>query len=226
MAPSAGENPSVPRGTRLPRPARRAQLLGAALEVFVEYGYHAAGMDEIADRAGVSKPVLYQHFPGKLELYLALLDSATEQLVDAVLAALESTQDNDARVVATVEAYFEFVGRHGAAYRLVFESDLRQEPQVARRVLRVEERTSAAIARIVRDATDLDEEEALLLATGVVGMAQTSARFWLAQGCPIPRDAAARLVADLVWRGVSSFPLAQSAAPEDPRLGVAEETAP
>lgn len=178
------------------------------MEVFVECGYHAAGMDEIADRAGVSKPVLYQHFPGKLELYLALLDSATEQLVESALAALESTEDNDERVVATVEAYFEFVGRNGAAYRLVFESDLRQEPQVARRVLRVEERTAAAIARIVRDATGLGEDEALLLATGVVGMAQTSARFWLAQGCPIPRESAARLVADLVWRGVSSFPLA------------------
>jgi AcrR family transcriptional regulator len=62
------------RGVRLPRSARRAQLLEAAQEVFVESGYHAAAMDEIADRAGVSKPVLYQHFPGKLDLYLALLD--------------------------------------------------------------------------------------------------------------------------------------------------------
>jgi len=60
-----------PRGTRLPRRARRNQLLGAAQEVFVAQGYHAAAMDDIADRAGVSKPVLYQHFPGKLELYLA-----------------------------------------------------------------------------------------------------------------------------------------------------------
>ncbi|HZI96263.1 MAG TPA: helix-turn-helix domain-containing protein, partial [Actinomycetales bacterium] len=54
------------RGARLPRSARRAQLLGAAQEVFVSRGYHAAAMDEIADRAGVSKPVLYQHFPSKL----------------------------------------------------------------------------------------------------------------------------------------------------------------
>ncbi len=62
--------------TRLPRPARRLQLLGAARDVFVAQGYHAAAMDEIAERAGVSKPVLYQHFPGKLELYLALLDES------------------------------------------------------------------------------------------------------------------------------------------------------
>src|ERR1700757_1961286 len=60
-------------GTRLPKPARRRQLLTAAQEVFVAQGYHAAAMDEIAERAGVSKPVLYPHFPGKLDLYLALL---------------------------------------------------------------------------------------------------------------------------------------------------------
>ena len=65
--------------TRMPRPARRLQLLGAARDVFVAQGYHAAAMDEIAERAGVSKPVLYQHFPGKLELYLALLDESADR---------------------------------------------------------------------------------------------------------------------------------------------------
>ena len=77
-----------PRGGRLPRSARRAQLLEAAREIFVDNGYHAAAMDDIAERAGVSKPVLYQHFPGKLELYLALLDSACDTVVDAVRDAL------------------------------------------------------------------------------------------------------------------------------------------
>src|SRR5919204_1320282 len=82
------------RSNRLPRHERRRQLLDAALEVFVSQGYHAAAMDEIAERAGVSKPVLYQHFPGKLELYLALLDEHAEALVRTVRAALESTTDN------------------------------------------------------------------------------------------------------------------------------------
>ena len=76
------------RGQRLPRSARRAQLLEAAQAAFVESGYHAAAMDDIADRAGVSKPVLYQHFPGKLELYLALLDKHSEALEQLVREAL------------------------------------------------------------------------------------------------------------------------------------------
>src|ERR1700753_1046708 len=61
------------RGNRLPRDERRGQLLIVASDVFVDHGYHAAGMDEIADRAGVSNPVLYQHFSSKLELYWAVL---------------------------------------------------------------------------------------------------------------------------------------------------------
>lgn len=212
MTSVSGGTPVV-RGTRLPRPARRAQLLEAAQEVFVESGYHSAGMDEIADRAGVSKPVLYQHFPGKLELYLALLDLAAEQLVEASLAALESTHPNDERVVATVDAYFEFVAKDGSPYRLVFESDLRQDPQVAERVNKVEERTSRAIARVFHDETGLADTEAMLLAMGVVGMAQKTARFWLEQGRTIPREEAARLVANLAWRGVRGLPLVPS--PED-----------
>ncbi len=72
------------RSGRLPRLARRRQLLDAAQQVFVAQGYHAAAMDDIADRAGVSKPVLYQHFPGKRDLYLALLDETAESLVEAV----------------------------------------------------------------------------------------------------------------------------------------------
>ena len=93
---TTNNNPA--RGTRLPRSARREQLLGAAQEVFVANGYHAAAMDDIAERAGVSKPVLYQHFPSKLELYLALLDQHAESSQARVRAALDSTTDNHERV--------------------------------------------------------------------------------------------------------------------------------
>src|ERR1700712_5842950 len=94
----AGANPEIVRGGRLPRSARRKQLLAAAQEVFVANGYHAAAMDDIAERAGVSKPVLYQHFPGKLDLYLALMDTQAEALGDTVAAALAGTSDNAQRI--------------------------------------------------------------------------------------------------------------------------------
>ena len=69
---------SIVPPARMPKEQRRTQVLDAARAVFVESGYYAAGMDVIAERAGVSKPVLYPHFPRKLDLYLALLDAGLD----------------------------------------------------------------------------------------------------------------------------------------------------
>src|SRR5438105_8103053 len=104
MAATSGTQ-TAGRPVRLPRSARRKQLLAAAQEVFVSHGYHAAAMDDIADRAGVSKPVLYQHFPGKLDLYLALLDTHAEDVLERVRRALAETDDNQARVHNVLTAY-------------------------------------------------------------------------------------------------------------------------
>ena len=194
------------RSARLPRDARRAQLLVAAQEVFVRAGYHAAAMDDIADQAGVSKPVLYQHFPSKLELYLALLEEHAEAMVAAVREALDSTSDNKQRVAATIEAYFRFVDEDGGAFRLVFESDLTNQPEVRERVEGVTAACADAISEVIRDDAGLPPDQARLLAVGLTGMAQVSARYWLAVDGKIPRDAAARLLASLSWRGIGGFP--------------------
>ncbi|MEV3919994.1 TetR/AcrR family transcriptional regulator [Actinomadura coerulea] len=195
-----------PRGTRLPRLARRKQLLGAAQEVFVAQGYHAAAMDEIAERAGVSKPVLYQHFPGKLELYLALLDEHAEALVKIVRDALESTTDNKLRVQASMQAFYDFVAGDGEAYRLVFESDLRNVAPVRARVDRANQQCAEMIAQVIAEDTNAPAEEAHLLGMGLVGMAEVSARFWLSQHRSIPKDTAEKIIARLAWRGISGFP--------------------
>ncbi|WP_037573103.1 TetR/AcrR family transcriptional regulator [Phaeacidiphilus oryzae] len=206
--------PGKPSTGRLPRSARREQLLGAAQEVFVAQGYHAAAMDDIAERAGVSKPVLYQHFPGKLELYLALLDKHCDALVESVREALTSTSDNRQRVRATTEAYFAYVGSDTGAFRLVFESDLTNEEAVRERVERVTHDTAALVSKVIAEDTDLPEQEAMLLAVGVCGLCQVTARFWLAQGREIPQEEAVRLVASLSWRGLKGFPMHAGEAPE------------
>lgn len=195
------------RGQRLPRSARRAQLLEAAQAAFVEFGYHAAAMDDIADRAGVSKPVLYQHFPSKLELYLALLDQQSSELLQLVRDALAATGDNKARVMATVAAYYEFVSRDGAPFRLIFESDLTSEPAVRVHVDRVTSECATMIAHVIHDDTGLPDTASRLLAVSLVGMAQVSARFWLTEAGGIGRPDAAALVAGLAWRGIRGYPL-------------------
>jgi AcrR family transcriptional regulator len=193
-------------GQRLPRSARRAQLLEAAQAAFVESGYHAAAMDDIADRAGVSKPVLYQHFPGKLELYLALLDKHSEALEQLVREALASTTDNKERVYAAIQAYFDFVSRDGAAFRLIFESDLTNESAVRNRLDAVGLVCAEAVAEVIAEDTGLSDEDASLLGMALTGLAQVSARHWLAQDSDVPRDEAAQLVGALAWRGLGSFP--------------------
>jgi AcrR family transcriptional regulator len=196
-----------PRGTRLPRHARRNQLLGAAQEVFVAQGYHAAAMDDIAERAGVSKPVLYQHFPGKLELYLALLDQHCEALLDAVRTALGSTTDNKQRVEATMHAYFAYVEDEGGAFRLVFESDLTNETAVRERVDKVALDCAEAISQVIAEDTGLPKEQSMLLAVGLGGVSQVVARYWLSSGGSIPREEAVQLLTSLTWRGIAGFPL-------------------
>jgi AcrR family transcriptional regulator len=197
-----------PATARMPRPARRAQLLGAAREVFVARGYHAAAMDEIAERAGVSKPVLYQHFPGKLELYLALLDEGAEELVKTLSDALKSTSDNRQRVPATMKAFYDFVAGPGGAFRLVFESDLSNEWSVRNRLDRTMWEIAAMVAEFIHEDAGVSPEEAHLLGMALVGMAQVSARYWLSTDQAIPKDAAEQLISRLAWRGISGWPIA------------------
>ena len=197
------------RGTRLPRKARRTQLLAAAQEVFVANGYHAAAMDEIADRAGVSKPVLYQHFPGKLDLYLALIDQQAEHLVHKVREALSSTTDNKQRVAASVLAYFDFVDGEGSdrgAFRLVFESDLRNDPAVRERVERMSQACVDAIADTIAHDTGYRAEEAQLLSIGLSGLMEVGARWWLSSPDRIGKERAVELLMSLAWRGISGSP--------------------
>ena len=196
-----------PRGGRLPRRERRVQLLDAALEVFVAQGYHAAAMDDIAQRAGVSKPVLYQHFPGKLDLYLALLDVSCDQIIDNCRAALASTHDNKTRVAAAMAAFYSYVAAENGAFRLVFESDLTSEPAVREHVDRVTSECAAMIADVIHDDTGLPPEQSRLLAASLVGMAQVSARFWISEAAGINQAQAVELVSGLAWRGIRGYPL-------------------
>ncbi len=195
------------RTARLPRTARRKQLLAAAQEVFVAQGYHSAAMDDIAERAGVSKPVLYQHFPGKLELYLALLDVHAEGLVAGVQAAITGSSDNKVRIRNAMAAYFDFVDSDGEAFRLVFESDLRNEPAVRERVERASRQCMEAIADTITADTGVSRSRAELLAVGLTGAAEMGARFWLESDRAVPKDEAIELLTTISWRGISNFPL-------------------
>ena len=175
--------------------------------MFAAQGYHAAAMDDIADRAGVSKPVLYQHFPSKLELYRALLTTYADELIGRLRSVLGSTNDNEQRTRGAVSAYFEFVATEGQSFRLVFESDLRSEPEAAAVLDRALRECIDAVAEAVTADAGLDRDRARLLAVGLVGLSQVTAQYWLDTGQAVPKEEAVELMSRLAWRGLAHFPM-------------------
>jgi hypothetical protein len=110
-------------------------------------------------------------------------------------------------VRATVDAYFNFIEEEGEAYRLLFESDMNVEPAVRERLSRMTYDCAAAVSAIIAADTGIPEEAAMLLGVGLIGTAQFTARYWLERDGRVPRKAAADLVANLQWRGISGYPL-------------------
>ena len=198
------------RGGRLPRGERREQLLEAASELFVDRGYHAAGMDEIADRAGVSKPVLYQHFTSKLDLYLAVLQQHVEILVTSVREALDTTTDNRQRLRDAVQAFFDFIEDDAQGYRLIFENDYVTEPQVAAQVKVATDSCTDAVFALISQDSGLEPHRARMIAVGLVALSVNSARYWLDAEKPVSKKDAVNGTVQFAWGGLSHVPLTRS----------------
>ncbi|GEE03956.1 putative transcriptional regulator, TetR family protein [Gordonia spumicola] len=179
--------------------------MDAASEIFVERGYHSAGMDEIAVHAGVSKPVLYQHFPSKLDMYIAVVDSHAEKLVADVNTALLTTTDNRQRVQAAVKAFFDFIDDDNSGYRLIFASDA-MDPAVIRRVEGATDACVDAVYGLVMQDSGLDPHRSRMLAAGLVGASQVNARYWVEANRPIDKSAAVETTVALLWSGLSGVP--------------------
>src|SRR3954466_15522524 len=124
--------------TRLPAARRRRQLLDVALEVFAENGFHRTSMEDIADAAGVTKPVLYQHFRSKRELYLELLDDVGAHLMEDIEKAVAAAPGPRQQVEAGFVAYFRFVGHRQSAFNLLFGGGARRDEEFADAVRKVE----------------------------------------------------------------------------------------
>ena len=116
------------------------------------------------------------------------------------------TTNNKQRVHAAVSSYFDFIDSDGEAYRLVFESDLRNDPQVGERVERAQTACVEAIAEAVASDTHLDSTRSHLLSIALTGASEASARRWLTRRDQLHREEAIDLVAALLWRGISAFP--------------------
>lgn len=197
------------RPTRMPRAERRVQLMDVARAVFAEQGYAGAAMDEIAARAQVSKPVLYQHFSGKHELFLALLDGEVTELDRRLTAAIEGTGDNRMRAHGTVHAVFAYMDTPERSHRLIFESGAEHDPEVQCRVEAVRESIAAQITRILSTDTVVEGVLAQVVARGVVEMVLGAARHWAdhvhEDRRPTAQDTA-EAVEQVLWLGLEAIP--------------------
>lgn len=186
---------------RLPADQRRRQLLEVARETFSEHGFHATSMDEIAVAAGVTKPVLYQHFPSKRALYVELLHDTAAQLLQRLDDATGRATTGRARVEEGFTAYFRFVTGNRAAFRLLFGASVRNDPEFAL----VAERTTRAAADAISGLIDIpaSAEQRRVLANALVGMAEAVSRRALTDS-EAERDAEtlAAWVAELAWFGL------------------------
>jgi AcrR family transcriptional regulator len=186
---------------RLSADERRAQLERIAGQLFADAGYHGVSMEQLADAAGVSKPVLYQHFPSKRDLYLALVRDAVSEMETRVRAALKGTTDNRARVEGATAAYFAFVD--DPRFQLVFSAE-RSDDEVHDEVSVAHRRVTETVAELISEDAGLDRASALFLAAALRGLAADGARWW-SEHYDVSRDQAVRLAAQLAWRGLGSF---------------------
>jgi AcrR family transcriptional regulator len=199
---------------RLSATERRQQLFAVALELFAERGYRATTMDDVAEAAGVTKPLVYQHFSSKRALYLELVDSVALEVTAAIGAATRSAVGPRQQVELGFAAYFSLVIHQEAAFRLLYGRDHAGDEELGDALRRVEDAIAEAIYPLM-DA-ELDHEHRRLLAYAVVGMAEGASRHWVARRAEegstditgIEAEAEAqrlgRRLADLSWAGLRS----------------------
>jgi len=189
--------------TRLPADERRDQLLDVALEVFATAGFHGASMNDVAEAAGVTKPVLYQHFDSKNDLFSALLDEVGRRMRTAIDKATADAVDGKDATIRGFRAYFRWVAADLDGFRLLFGGAARHDAAFAEQVRAITSDAATAIAPLI--AADVDDDTRRLIAHGLVGLAEGSSRRLLAHGQPFDPDAVAETVAGLAWAGLRSL---------------------
>ncbi|NDO77203.1 TetR family transcriptional regulator [Kocuria indica] len=187
------------------RDQRREQLLSTALRVFSKGGYHSTSMDEIAAAAGVSKPVLYQHFPGKRDLFLALVQFTLSELSEKLERSLASAETNKARVQNVIDTHFEFVNSQPEAHRLVFSADLMSFPEVAAQLDEFYQGIAVAVAAVLGPRAGMPPAQATMLSRGLVHLVQTSAVFWTRHPEAGTREEVQDRIFRLAWGGIRTL---------------------
>jgi len=212
----------IPR-RRLSAGERRETILGAALDVFARHGYQGASIDEIAQAAGISKALIYEHFPSKKELHISLLETHVGELFARMVATTTMGDTPEARLRSGVGAVFAFVAEHREAWRLLFRDAV--EPDVAERLQAVQGQATALIAQMMAADPDvpagLDAEREVaveMYAQQLSGAVQALANWWLDHP-DVARETLVDRVVDFTFTGMERVREAQLAPRGSAELG-------
>lgn len=186
---------------RLSGPERRQQILDRALEAFGVGGYDAASMSTIAAAAGITKPVVYQHFLSKRALFLEVLSDCGQGMVDAVEKATAEATGPREQVACGFAAFVGYFRDRPEAFRVLFSEANRSDPEFAAEVHRVEMAVADRIAALITDG-DLSSEDRRVVAHGIVGMAERACRYWMDEATSLDADRLADLLTRLTWAGM------------------------
>ena len=207
MADEETRTKTTPR-KRMRGPERRAQLLEVARKVFGGHGFHTVTMDTVAREAGVTKPILYDHFPSKRELYLALLEADLALLRTRLHAALQAPTGNRQRIRASFQAYFDFVDDHAEGFRLLMQEAIGAEREFREMVGQFRDEVLKEVADLIlrESQSNLDRDEAEAVALGLIGMVETAAQHNPGDS-KRQRRAAVNTLVRMAWKGISGLTL-------------------
>jgi AcrR family transcriptional regulator len=186
---------------RLPAALRRRQLLDVAIDAFAVKGYHATSMSDVAEAAGVTKPVLYQHFSSKRALYLEVLNDVGCRLRQCIEKATADAPTPREQVERGLAAFFQFVAEEEAAFTLLFGGGTRRDEEFAAAAAGVEHSIATSIAALL-EVPRLGKAERELLAFAIIGLAEGTSRHWIANGRHPAAAELSDLVSHLAWAGL------------------------
>ncbi|XIE81835.1 TetR/AcrR family transcriptional regulator [Streptomyces sp. SBR177] len=187
----------------MPREVRERQMMDAAVRTFGRRGYQAASMDEIAELAGVSKPLVYLYLHSKEELFTACIRRESEALLGVVAAAVEGDGPAEERLRAGVLAFFTHTAEHPDSWAVLSRQARAHGEPFATEAERMRERITGYVGQLVA-AVSQGPCDAEGLAQALVGAAEALANW--ANGRPgVPPERAAETLMGLVWRGLGSL---------------------
>ncbi len=177
------------------------QMLGTAHQLFAERGYAAVTMDEIAEAAGITKPLIYNYYGNKEQLYIACMERSGDSLVNAISVAVAEAGNPSVAIEAGVRAFFDFLDNDRDAWTVLFDETLPRGGEVTERVAFYRQQlldfvAQATLARLPEKVRESESVriEVEAVSTAVLGAAEAVARWWLRTGSVTAREAADILI--------------------------------